>query len=252
MSEAGQGAVLGLVAWSRATTGRREAAIEEDRAFWTEVFRSQHPQAAKHLEELRARLLAAVRGYFRRRPQLVAGLDEGAIEALAEDVVGDTLLAIRTNLDSFRGESRFTTWAFQIAINRAARESRRRRWLDRSLDAPAGPDELPTLAQALRDGDAFDPEREVGREQVWGSLAQTIEQDLTPLQRRALLGALLEGIPLDVLAEEMETNRNALYKLLHDARQKLGRGMERRGWSREAALAQFEPDGSKNVWSRGP
>lgn len=194
----------------------------------------------------------AVRGYFRRRPHLVAGLDGTGVEALVEDVVGDALLSIRTNLDRFRGESRFTTWAFQIAINRAAREARRRRWLSQSLEAPAAGEESPTLEQLLEGNGAIDPEAELARDEIWAAIEETIDHDLTPRQRRALLGAMLEGQPLEQVARELDTNRNALYKLLHDARSKLRRGMERRGWSRQTILAHLEAMSGKTETIGGP
>ena len=55
------------------------------------------------------------------------------VDANIGDFAQEALIKIVSNLDSFRGESRFTTWAKKIAINVALTELKRRRWRDVSL-----------------------------------------------------------------------------------------------------------------------
>lgn len=172
---------------------------------------------------------------------LVRGLRAviGANGARAEvgDFAQEALIRITGNLDSFRGESRFTTWAQKIAVNVALTELKRRRWRDVSLQ------EL----YARREADDRGPaEPQLTTEQlalqntVLEELRRIIEEDLTDRQREAVVAVLLEGMPISEVARRMGTTQNALYKLLHDARRKLKRQMEAAGLPAEQALAEFE------------
>lgn len=156
----------------------------------------------------------------------VRGLDPAV-----EDFAQDALIRILGNLDSFRGESRFTTWAQRIAVRVAYTELRRRRWRDVSLqeiierhDGRAGGDEV--LADRTPS-----PERETARKMMVETLRRLIEEELTERQREAMVAVMFEGMPMEVTARRMGTNRNALYKLLHDARKKLKGRLEAEGLS---------------------
>ena len=176
-----------------------------------------HAQGARRDEAvalLHGLLLRAARfEVFRRRgslPQLSAvELDE-----LVQDAADDAAVSVLRRLDDFRGESSFRTWAYKFALLEAAVKVRRRAWRDREVtlepeqweslaDAGPGPDddaESAALLEVVRDG---------------------IRSALTPRQRQVLVAVVLEGVPIDVLAERLGSNRNALYKLLHDARRRL-------------------------------
>jgi len=138
-----------------------------------------------------------------------------------EDFIQDTLIRILDKLDTFRGESQFTTWAHKIAIRIAFTELRRRRWRDVSLDAIVNrynsSDYTPPL---LRDMGAS-LETSAAMELLAVTLWRLIEEKLSERQRRALIAVTFEAMPLEEVARRMGTNRNALYKLLHDARKKL-------------------------------
>ncbi|NOR83399.1 MAG: sigma-70 family RNA polymerase sigma factor [Ardenticatenales bacterium] len=158
--------------------------------------------------------------------------------ALLEDFVQDALLKILDNLDTFRGESRFTTWAQKIAIRVALTELRRRRWRDLSIEAiteSQGPDFVPDF---LVDPQA-PPEQQATRRLFLESLQRLIATELTDRQRQALVAVRIQGVPLEEVARRMGTNRNALYKLLHDARQRLKSSLEAEGLSPEDVLAAF-------------
>jgi RNA polymerase sigma-70 factor (ECF subfamily) len=192
---------------------------------WLAELRGSNPDGA--LADLYDLLLRGMR----------AALGGNGASAEVGDFAQEALIKITDNLDSFRGESRFTTWAQKIAVNVALTELRRRRWRDVSLQ------EL----YARRDADDRGPaepqlttEQLALRNTVLEELRRIIEEDLTERQRKAVVAVLLEGMPISEVARRMGTTQNALYKLLHDARRKLKRQMEAAGLPAEEALAEFE------------
>ena len=162
-------------------------------------------------------------------------------ESDLEDFAQNALLKVLDGLHTFRGESRFLTWAQKIAVRVAYTELRRRRWRDVSLDELTEPKEgdgefIPTnLADP-----SMGPEQQVVQRAVLETLRRLIREELTPKQRRALQ-AVLGGMPLEEVARRMGTNRNALYKLLHDARRRLQQSMLDQGLSAQDVLSAFEP-----------
>src|ERR671916_3200733 len=170
---------------------------------------------------------------------LKAGLrtSGGGVDANAEDFAQEALIKITGNLDSFRGESRFTTWAQKIAMNVALTELRRRRWRDVSLQ------ELFARREGADRGPA-DPyltsEQLALQNTVLEELRRMIDEELTDRQREAVVAVILEEMPISEVARRMGTNQNALYKLLHDARKKLKRQMEAAGLSAKEVLAVFD------------
>jgi RNA polymerase sigma-70 factor, ECF subfamily len=156
----------------------------------------------------------------------------GGVEANFGDFAQEALIKITGNLDSFRGESRFTTWAQKIAINVALTELKRRRWRDVSLQD--------LFAQREAAETQLIPEELAFQNTVLGELRRIVDEELTDRQREAVVAVMLEGMPISEVAKRMGTNQNALYKLLHDARRKLKREMEAAGLSPQEALATFE------------
>jgi RNA polymerase sigma-70 factor, ECF subfamily len=161
--------------------------------------------------------------------RLGPGNDGGGVDANAEDFAQEALIKITGNLDSFRGESRFTTWAQKIAMNVALTELKRRRWRDVSLQ------DLFARREGADRGLA-DPhltsEQQALQNTVLGELRRMIDEELTDRQR--------EEMPISEVARRMGTNQNALYKLLHDARKKLKRQMEAADLSAKEVLAMFD------------
>ena len=189
--------------------------------------RGPNPDGAlADLYELLVRRLGAALGGYR-----------GGVEANFGDFAQEALIKITGNLDSFRGESRFTTWAQKIAINVALTELKRRRWRDVSLQ------DLFAQREAADRGPAdtqLTPEDLAFQNTVLGELRRIVDEELTDRQREAVVAVLLEGMPISEVAKRMGTNQNALYKLLHDARRKLKREMETAGLSPQEVLAAFE------------
>jgi RNA polymerase sigma-70 factor, ECF subfamily len=161
----------------------------------------------------------------------------GGLEANVGDFAQEALIKITGNLDSFRGESRFTTWAQKIAMNVALTELKRRRWRDVSLQ------EIFARREGTDRGPA-DPhltsEQLALQNTVLGELRRIIDEELTDRQREAVVAVILEEMPISEVARRMGTNQNALYKLLHDARKKLKRQMEASGLSAKEVLAVFD------------
>jgi RNA polymerase sigma-70 factor, ECF subfamily len=172
---------------------------------------SRREGAVAHLHGL---LLRAARfEVFRRRgslPQLSAvELDE-----LAKDAADDAAVSVLRRLDDFRGESSFRTWAYKFALLEASVKVRRRAWRDREVTLE--PEHWESLAHS-----GPGPEDNAESVALLEAVRDGIRTALTPRQRQVLVAAVLEGVPIDVLAERLDSNRNALYKLLHDARRRL-------------------------------
>ncbi len=191
------------------------------------------PQQDQALTDLRAVLGRGL--YF----ALVNRVPANKLEALVDDFAQDALLKILDNLETFRGESRFTTWAQKIAVRVAFTELRRQRWKDISLQ-----DLLPQDAQGdftpaiLADPDQ-DPEGQVVKNAMIAITQRLIMEELTDRQRQAMLAIIVGGMPMEEVARRMNTNRNALYKLMHDARQRLKSSLAAEGLTPEEVLASF-------------
>jgi RNA polymerase sigma-70 factor, ECF subfamily len=194
----------------------------EDKA-WVRSLQSngaQREAAAARLHEL---LVRAARFELLRRRGAWSGSGE-TIDDLAAQSADSALAALLTKLDVYRCESRFTTWAYKFAILEAALLARKRAWQERELPVdPQSWTEIPASTRDLADDLAV-------REQL-RELARAIQTQLSPHQREVLTALVLDGVPIDVLAERLSTTRGALYKTLHDARRKLREaiGSERDG-----------------------
>lgn len=202
-----------------------------DNQAWLADLRAAEPEA---IADLRAALLRGLRA-------ALAGRLDGDLDAISEDFAQDAVLKVMSSLESFRGESRFLTWAQKIAIHVALSDLRRKRWRDISLqefiETPEGEEYTPAI---LTDPGAS-PEQEAARRELLRNVERLIFEELTERQRTAMLAILQDGIPLQEVAERMDTNPNALYKLLHDARQRMRQRLEEQaGFSAQEALALFE------------
>ncbi|MCB0712462.1 MAG: sigma-70 family RNA polymerase sigma factor [Ignavibacteriae bacterium] len=194
----------------------------------------QGPEREQAIEELR---LVLVRG-LRFGLKGILGR-KGAIEQI-EDFVQDSLLRILDNLDSFRGESRFTTWAQKIAMRVAFSELRRKQWENVSLDQLVSSDPRDSSSPVTFPDPAPDPEHIASGRMAVELVSSIIDNELTELQQTALKAIIIHRVPMDEVARQLGTNRNALYKLLHDARKKVRTELEKRGLTPDDILAEFE------------
>jgi RNA polymerase sigma-70 factor, ECF subfamily len=200
-----------------AANDRRQSARADDREseLWLRRLRAAGPERDAALTELHALLLRAARFEVARRHAASAHLRGGDQEDLAEQSANDAIVALLGKLDSFRGESRFTTWAYKFALYEAATKVRRQAWQGR---------EIPLSAEAwplFVDDRGRTPEQGVETAELFAVLRAAIEHELTPHQREVLIAVALNDVPIDVLAERLNTTRGALYKTIHDSRQKL-------------------------------
>jgi len=146
--------------------------------------------------------------------------DQPQFNSLVEEVTQETLLRVLDQLGTFEGRSQFTTWVHKIAVRIALTELRRKRWRDSSLDELTENEDIPPPSGLLADPQAS-PETSAERTDMLERVRRIIDEELTERQRQALLLLGVQNMPMEEAARKLKTNRNALYKLLHDARLRL-------------------------------
>jgi RNA polymerase sigma-70 factor (ECF subfamily) len=178
---------------------------DADSQAWVSGLAGTGPGRDAAVARLHALLFRAARFELRRRGA------HADLEDLATQAADDALVAILAKLGTYRGQSRFTTWAYKFALLEAGVKARRRAWQDREvpLDDLTLHDSGPTAQQTVEDAELLAAVRDAMR---------TI---LTDHQRQVFTALALNGVPIDVLAERLGSTRGALYKTLHDARRKL-------------------------------
>jgi RNA polymerase sigma-70 factor (ECF subfamily) len=160
-------------------------------------------------------------------------------DGLADEVSQDTLLRVLDNLHTFEGRSKFTTWVYKIAVRIALTELRRARWKDVSLESMVESEDGQASMGVLTDN-GVSPELATEQSDFMTHLQRIISDELTDKQRTALVATQLRGMPMAVVADKMGMNRNALYKLLHDARLRLKDRLTEEGMSVDDILDAFE------------
>jgi RNA polymerase sigma-70 factor (ECF subfamily) len=196
------------------------AAAESQR--WLEQLGGVGASRDAAVGKLHALLLKAARFEIDRRRVGLPHLRGGDFEDLAQQSADDALVAVLTKLDQFRGESRFTTWAYKFALLEAAVKLRRLAWQGREV--PLEEEAWSTLAAATSWAGRGAEDAE-----LFTALRDEIEHGLGPRQREVLVAVALNDVPIDVLAERLGSTRGALYKSLHDARRKLRAALRERG-----------------------
>jgi RNA polymerase sigma-70 factor, ECF subfamily len=161
-------------------------------------------------------------------------------DALAEEVTQETLLRVIDHLETFEGRSQFTTWVHKIAVRIALTELRRKRWENISLDDLVESNDSPVLTHLMVDNRATSPESLVEGDELMARVQRIIAEELTEKQRQAMIAIAIKGMPLEEVARRMGTNRNALYKLMHDTRLRLKHRMAEEGLTPADVLSVFE------------
>ena len=174
---------------------------------------------------LQSSALLDLRDFIRRALGKSLGGRSGVDEASLEDFSQEASIQVVDAIDTFRGESKFTTWVLTIALRVAFTELRRHRWKDVSLEQF---ETEPLVEAPSWQESTLSPRTVTHRNQVVAAMYRVINHELTERQRTAVL-AELRGIPAVVIEEQLGTNRNALYKLLHDARKRLLKGLSEAG-----------------------
>lgn len=157
-------------------------------------------------------LLRAARLQVWRLRHQLPGAGSVDLEDLAQQAADDALMAVLSKLDTFEGRSRFTTWVYKFGILHAGVAVRRQAWRHR---------EVPLFDSIHSPDPGSTPEAYAESSDLLRAVEAAITHDLTSHQRRVALALLVDHVPIDVLAERLSTSRNALYKTLHDARQRL-------------------------------
>jgi RNA polymerase sigma-70 factor (ECF subfamily) len=184
-----------------------------DSAPLIERLRTQEPSA---IAELHALLLRAARFEVGRRQAALSHVRGEELDDIADQAADDALMAVLAKLDTYRGASRFTTWAYKFALLEAGVRLRRRAWQHREVVLE--PDAWRALADRQQS-----PQEQVEQAEFFDALGRAIDGSLTQHQRTVFVALALNEVPIDVLAERMATTRGALYKTLHDARKRLRR-----------------------------
>jgi RNA polymerase sigma-70 factor (ECF subfamily) len=222
---------------SMASTGPAESAahiasvtqaVEGDRldaesAEWTRTLASSGLVREQALARLHELLLRIARGELRRRggQHPISGPE---LDDLAHQAAADALLAITGKLSGFRGESRFTTWAYRFVILEVSTKLGRHFW------------QKPTVALDTQDWDrlpdrfGMDPAEQAEWQGLVDALHRAVDEDLTQRQRQVFVAIVLQGVPLDALVVQLGSNRNAIYKTLFDARRKLRAALAANGY----------------------
>lgn len=183
------------------------------------------------MARLHALLLRAARFEVARRRPGLAHLRGDELDDIATEAADDALLSVLRRLDDFAGASRFTTWAYKFALLEAAVKLRKRAWQGREV--PLEPETWDVVSSSR-----LEPSAEAEQSELLATVQAAIANVLTPHQRRVLVALAVNGVPIDVLAERLNTNRGALYKTLHDARQKLRKHLDERGLALDARLEE--------------
>lgn len=198
------------------------AGLDSDSSDWLDALRGDGTVREDAIARLHGLLLGAARFELARRRGTLARLGAGERDDIAVQSADDALMAVLAKLDQYRGESRFSTWAYKFALLEAAAKTRRRAWQNHEIALE--PEHWPQI----RD-DHASPPAGVEQRELLDAVRRAVDTELTVHQREVLVAVALEGVPIDVLAERLGSTRGALYKTIHDARRKLRRRLEADG-----------------------
>jgi RNA polymerase sigma-70 factor (ECF subfamily) len=199
------------------------AGLDAESPDWPRVLTDTGPRREEALARLHGLLLRIARAEVARRgPRLQ--LTGPELDDLAYQAAADALVAITSKLGHFRGESRFTTWAYKFVIFEVSAKIGRHFWRHPSVPLDAeGWERLP-------DRFGFDPAQEAEWRDLLAALRRAVDEELTMRQRKVFVAIVLNNVPLDTLVIEMASNRNAIYKTLFDARRKLRAALAANGY----------------------
>ena len=194
---------------------------------WVTTLSGSGPLRDRAVTQLHELLLRGAYFELQRRRHTVEHVSRGELDDLALQATADAMVAILAKLHTFRGESRFTTWAYKFVLLEAGVKLRRRAWQGREVQLdealwPTLADTRPSAQQTLEESELL------------AAIRAGVESALSPHQREVFIALALNGVPIDVLAERLGTTRGALYKTVHDARRKLRTHLTRAGFDLDA------------------
>ena len=201
------------------------AAMDPTSQLWLDGLRASGRENDQCVAALHALLLRVARYEVSRRAGSLQ-LHGPELEDIAQQASDDALMAIRSKIAGFRGDSRFTTWAYKFVMFEVSTKMGRHFWRHRhaSMDADSW--------ERLPDPGAVAPDQRTEHREIFEALRRAIDQDLTPLQQRVFVAVALNEVPMDAIARELGSNRNSVYKVLFDARRKLRSSLRTAGYER--------------------
>jgi RNA polymerase sigma-70 factor (ECF subfamily) len=198
--------------------------LDPDSREWLCSLRAEGATREEAIGRLHALLVRAARFEVARRRPTLPHLRGDELDDIATEAADDALMSVLRRLDDFHGASRFTTWVYKFALLEAAVKLRKRAWQGREV--PLEPEDWGSFSSGY-----LEPDAEAEQSELLATLQGAIADVLTPHQRRVLVALALNGVPIDVLAERLNTNRGALYKTLHDGRRKLRKHLTEHGFA---------------------
>ncbi len=205
---------------------------------WTSDLQAEGPVQETALTDLRAAILQGL-------PYALTHWltpDDPHFAPFAEEVIQETLVRVLAKIDTFEGRSQFTTWVFKIAVRVALTELRHQKWKEVSLESltEEDPEGMDAVRPGLMKDNAPGPEDLAERRNTMAYMQRMILEELTEKQRTAMMAVSVKGMPLEEVAIQMGMERNALYKLLHDARLRLKRRLGKEGMTPQDILQVFK------------
>jgi RNA polymerase sigma-70 factor, ECF subfamily len=207
------------------------ADLDEESAAWVRRLGTADAERQLAERELHARLVRIALAEVRRRAPATP-VTRPELDDVAYQAAGDAMLAILAKLDEFRGESRFITWAYRFVILEVSAKLGRHYWRNPPVVLDAG------QWERLPDRLGIDPARHAESASLLAEVRRVIEEELSAHQRRVFVAIVVDGVPLDALAVRLGLRRNALYKVIFDARRKIRRALAANGYLDAAGLEQ--------------
>ena len=207
---------------------------------WFDALSNQGMQQGEALEELRRLLLRAALYTLVTHLTDLQEMSENERVALAEECAQEALMAVLGRLGDFRGDSKFTTWVYKFGVNIALSRSRRWRWKQVSLDDLADDEGTLDWLQRNERFQTADSEQPVRQKEVVEVIREVLHTQLTPRQRQTLKLIAFDNVPMDVVVQRLDSNRNAVYKSLHDARLKIKQQLIQRGYDLAEVMDLFQ------------
>lgn len=197
------------------------AGLDDESAEWLRVLDRGADDHESGLTRLHERLLAIARGELRRRTTAIAGPER---DDLAHQAAADAMLAILAKVDSYRGESRFTTWAYRFVVLEVSHKLGRHYW--RSAPEPLEGEQWERLPGRI----GVDPQAQAEARELVDVVRAAVDETLSDRQREVFVDIVLNGVPLDALCARDGTSRNAVYKTVFDARRKIRAALVANGY----------------------
>lgn len=197
--------------------------FDPDSGQWIRELSGAGPQREAALARLHDLLLRIARSELQRRGSQLR-FTGPELDDLGYQAAADALLAIMVKLGQFRGESKFTTWAYKFVIFEVSAKIGRHFWA-----TPAVPMDAEDW-ERLPDRLGLDPARETERRELADAVRRAVDEHLTLRQRQIFVALVINGVPMDALVAELSSTRNAIYKTMFDARRKLRDALAANGY----------------------